>query len=206
VYNATHETGTIVVKPESGEVTLLLLSWSGGDKAALDQLMPIVYRELRRVAAGHLRWERPGHTLQTTALVHEVYLRLVDQSLVESHNRAQSFGIAANLMRQILVNHAERRRAAKRGGGNRVTLPESFAIPGQQPLDLLMLDQALNRLAIMDPRQARIVELRFFGGLTEQEIAEVVGVSTTTVEREWRTARSVLYKELSQSPATQQQP
>src|SRR5438270_11122047 len=119
------------VKPQAGEVTLLLQSWSGGDKAALDRLMPIVYRELRRVAAAHLRRERPGHTLQTTALVHEAYLRLVDQDSMQSHSRAQFFGIAANLMRQILVNHAERRQAAKRGGGNRVTLDESYALAGQ---------------------------------------------------------------------------
>jgi len=160
--------------------------------------MPIVYRELRRVAAGKLRRERAGHTLQTTALVHEAYLRLVDQGQAKSDTRAQFFGIAANLMRQILVNHAERRRAAKRGGGNRVTLQESCALTAQQPLDMLALDQTLNKMARFDPRQSRIVELRFFGGLTEDEIADVMEISTATVQREWRTARLVLYRELAE--------
>lgn len=185
-------------KPESGEATLLLLSWSRGDKTALDRLMPLVYRELRRLAASYLRRERGGHTLQTTALVHEAYLKLVDQSRVDVHSRSQFFAIAANLMRQILINYAERHRAAKRGGGNKVALEEAVALVGQPQLDLLALDQALNKLAEIDPRQSRIVELKFFGGLTEEEVAEVVGVSKITVQREWRTARAALHTELSQ--------
>ncbi|HTP34892.1 MAG TPA: sigma-70 family RNA polymerase sigma factor [Candidatus Acidoferrales bacterium] len=184
--------------PDAGEVTLLLRSWTRGDKTALDRLMPKVYRELRRVAAGQFRLERSGHTLQATALVHEAYLRLVGQTCVDCQTRAHFFGIAANLMRQILVNHAERRGAAKRGGGNRVTLRDAGAFTEQPLLDVLALDQALDKLAKFDPRQTRIVELRFFGGLSEAEIAELLGVSITTVEREWRTARAVLYKDLSQ--------
>jgi RNA polymerase sigma factor (TIGR02999 family) len=195
VYNSL-KAGGLVSKPEIGEATLLLQSWSRGDKTALDQLMPLVYRELRRLAANYLRRERGDHTLQTTALVHEAYLKLVDQTRVDIHSRSQFFGVAANLMRQILVNYAERHRAAKRGGGNKVALEEAVAIVGQPQVDILALDQALNKLAAVDPRQSRIVELRFFGGLTEAEVAEVVGVSQITVQREWRTARAVLHNEL----------
>ena len=188
-----------VQKPTTGEVTALLLSWSGGDQQALDRLMPLVYRELRRLAAAYLRRERSGHTLQTTALVHEAYFRLVDQTRIDCRSRLHFFGIAANLMRQILVNHAKRHRALKRGGGNMAPLEECEAIvPFQQqsPVDLIALDQALDRLAGLDPRQSRIVELRFFGGLTEEEMAEVLGVSPITVKRDWRIARAVLHEQL----------
>jgi RNA polymerase sigma factor (TIGR02999 family) len=191
---------------EPGDVTQLLQSWSGGDRGALEKLAPVVYRELRHLAAAYLRRERPGHTLQTTALVHEAYLRLVEQNRVQIQSRCQFFGIAAKLMRQILVNHAERRLAAKRGGGRQITLQEWHLSGGQKPVDLLALDQALERLTRLDPSQGRIVELRFFGGLTEDEIAEVMGVSRSTVEREWRTARAVLFKELSQPLAGGKQP
>lgn len=183
-------------KPEPGEVTRLLLSWSRGDRTARDQLMPLVYGELRRLAAGYLKRERSNHTLQPTGLVHEAYLRLVDQGQVECRTRAEFFGIAANLMRQILVNHAKRRQAAKHGGGNKVTLEEAIALVGQPELDLLGLDRALEKLAQLDPRQCRIVEMRFFGGLTEEEIAEVLEVSPNTVKRDWRTARAMLHNEL----------
>ncbi len=182
--------------PDGGDVTLLLRSWTAGDKTALDRLLPVVYRELRRVAAAQFRRERSSHTLQTTALVHEAYLRLVGQPNVDCRTRVHFFGIAANLMRQILVNHAKRRGAAKRGGGNRITLHDWVAST-QPELDLLALDQALDKLAQFDPRQTRIVELRFFGGLSEGEIADLLDVSISTVEREWRTAKAVLYKELS---------
>jgi RNA polymerase sigma factor (TIGR02999 family) len=182
--------------PEAEQVTLLLRSWSGGDKAALDQLVPMVYRELRRLAASSLKHERHGHTLQTTALVHEAYLKLVGQTQVDIRTRSHFLGIAANLMRQILVNHAKRREAAKRGGGNTMAMEEAIALIGRPHLDLVALDHALNKLAQLDPRQGRIVELRFFGGLTEEEISEVVGVSLSTVQRDWRTARTMLYKEL----------
>jgi RNA polymerase sigma factor (TIGR02999 family) len=182
---------------EPTDVTRLLLSWSGGDKNALNEIVPLVYRELRRLAAAYLRRERHDHTLQPTALVHEAYLRLVDQDRVDCHTRAQFFGIAANLMRQILVNHAKRRQAAKRGGGNRVSLDEAVIVSQQpQEVSLIALDDALEKLALLDPRQCRIVELRFFGGLTEDEIAELVGVSPFTVKRDWRIARAVLYDEL----------
>jgi RNA polymerase sigma factor (TIGR02999 family) len=183
-------------KAEPEELTRLLLSWSSGDRAALDQMVPFVYAELRRLAAGYLRRERPGHTLQTTALVHEAYLRLIDQNQVNSQTRGQFFAIAAHLMRQILVNHAEAHRAAKRGGGNKVALEEAAALMEQPGIDLIALHQAMNKLSALDPRQGRIVELRFFGGLTEEEIAGVIGISETTVRREWRTAKAVLHHEL----------
>jgi RNA polymerase sigma-70 factor, ECF subfamily len=158
--------------------------------------VPLVYRELRRLAAAYLRRERREHTLQPTALVHEAYLRLSDQTRVDCRTRAQFFGIAANLMRQILVNHARRHRAAKRDGGIRVTLDEAAGVAQHRVADMIALDDALERLALLDPRQSRIVELRFFGGLTEEEIAEIVGVSPSTVKREWRIARATLYDEL----------
>lgn len=182
--------------PEPGGVTRLLESWNRGDKSALDRLTPLVYRELRRLAAAYIRRERQDHTLQPTALVHEAYMRLVDQTHIHSANRSHFFAIAANLMRQILVNHAERHKAAKRGGGNKVPLEDNAAIAGPPKVDVLALNQALEKLAKLDPRQSRIVELRFFGGLTEEEIAEVLGVSPITVKRDWRTARAMLHNEL----------
>ena len=185
--------------PESSEVTVLLQSWRGGDPCALDQLTPLVYRELRRMAAGYLRQERGDHTLQPTALVHEAYLRLIDQRIADCHTRAQFFAIAANLMRQILVGHAKRHRAVKRGGGNKVALEDAggAAVQQQPEVDLIALNEALEKLAKLDPRQSRIVELRFFGGLTEEEIAEVLGVSPITVKRDWRIARAVLHDQLA---------
>jgi RNA polymerase sigma factor (TIGR02999 family) len=185
-----------MAQPELGDVTRLLQSWSAGDKNALSELVPFVYRELRRLAGAYLRRERQGHTLQPTALVHEAYLRLVDQTHVQSPNRARFFAIAANLMRQILVNHSKRHRAAKRGGGNKVAMEEGAGLVQQRDVDLIALDQALEKLAHIDSRQSRIVELRFFGGLTEDEIAEVLGVSPRTVKRDWRIARAVLNHEL----------
>ena len=181
---------------EPGDVTRLLHNWSCGDKEALNQLVPLIYRELRSLAAAFLRRERHDHTLQPTALVHEAFLRLVGQTRIDCRNRAQFFGIAANLMRQILVNHARRHGAAKRGGGNRVTLDDAMVATQPRADQLIALDDALEKLALLDPRQSRIVELRFFGGLTEDEIAEIVGVSPFTVKRDWRIARAVLYEEL----------
>ena len=183
-------------EPELKDVTRLLVSWSSGDKVALERLMPLVYSELRRLASQYLRRERPDHTLNTTDLVHEAYLILVKQDQVESHTRAQFFGIAANLMRQILVKHALRRRTAKRGGGNRVTLEDTLALVEQPRIDILALDRALEKLAVLDPRQSRIVELRFFGGSTEDEIAELLGISPSTVRREWRIAKALLRSDL----------
>src|ERR1051326_6435452 len=184
---------------DPGQVTLLLEAWGRGERKAFEELAPSVYRELRRLSASFLRRERPHHTLQPTALVHEAYLLLVDQTRIPAETRAQFFAIAANLMRQILVRHARRRRALKRGSGNKVELETASGASPPEQLDLVILDEVLRKLADIDPRQARIVELRFFGGLTEEEIAREVGVSVATVKREWRIARATLYDEMSRS-------
>jgi RNA polymerase sigma-70 factor (ECF subfamily) len=191
-----------VARDGSSDPTGLLLSSRGGDRAALDELVPLVYRELRRLAGGYLRGERPDHTLQPTALANEVYLRLVDQSRVELNDRAHFFAIAGRMMRRILVDHARRHRAQKRGGaGTLLTFDEEVGTAEQPVVDAIELDDALARLEEMDERQARVVELRFFGGLTVEEIAQALGVSTPTVKREWRTARAWLYQQLSQGDA-----
>ena len=179
-------------------VTQLLVGWSEGDKAALDQLVPIVYDELRRQAARYLRRERVGHTLQTTALIHEAYLRLVDQKHVRWQNRAHFFGIAAQLMRRILVDHARTKKRLKRGGSDlRVSLNEATALSKGQDLDVIGLDEALTRLEKIDEQQGKIVELRFFSGLTVEETAAVLGISTGTVKRDWSMAKAWLHRELS---------
>jgi RNA polymerase sigma factor (TIGR02999 family) len=195
VYNLV-ERGGVMTAPEAGDVTRLLQSWSGGDKKALGELVPLVYRELRGLAASYIRRERKDHTLQATALVHEAYMQMVDQTQVESPSRAQFFGIAANLMRQILVHHARKHRAAKRGGGNKVGLDEAVAVVAQREVDWIALDEALDQLAKLNPRQSRVVELRFFGGLTEDEMAEVLGVSVMSIKRDWRIARAQLHRQL----------
>ena len=184
--------------PDPAGVTRLLLLWSAGNRSALDELTPLVYRELRRIAGAYLRGERSDHTLQPTALVHEAYLKLVDQTHVQWQNRAQFFAIAATVIRRILVNHAEHVNAAKRGGGHKVALDEAAGLGmGREPeLDVIALNQALKKLASLDERQSRIVELRFFAGLTEEEIAEVMGLSAITIKREWRTAKAMLLNEL----------
>ncbi len=180
-------------------VTRLLQAWSGGDREALDRLFPTLYEELRRQAARHLRAERAGHTLQTTALVHEAYLRLVDQREVRCQNRAHFFGIAAQAMRRILVDHARSRHAAKRGGSAiQVPLEEAHAVADASGVDLLDLDEALTRLAALDPQQARIVELRYFSGMSIEETAEVLGISPATVKRDWSMARAWLRRELGE--------
>ena len=179
------------------EVTQLLVAWSNGDKAALDRLMPLVYTELRRLARHYMSRERPGHTLQTTALVNEAYLRLVEQEGMRWENRAHFFGIAAHLMRQILVDHARSRQAAKRGGAQvRLSLGEVDRIASRPDVDLIALDEALGRLEAIDPQKSRIVELRYFGGLGIEETAEVIGVSPATVKREWSMARAWLRSEV----------
>lgn len=178
-------------------VTDLLHDWSRGDRGALDSLMPAIYDELRRQAARYLRQERPGHTLQTTALIHEAYLRLVDQKNVQWQNRTHFFAIAAQLMRRILVDHARQRQAAKRGGDAlRVTLNESMALSEEPDVNLVALDEALNRLAEIDPQQARVVELRFFSGLSIEETAEALGISPRTVKRDWNVAKAWLRREI----------
>ncbi len=164
----------------------------------MDQLMPLVYDELRRLAQSHLRAERVGHTLQGTALVHEAYLRLIDQKQVHWQNRAHFFGLASQMIRRILVDHARGRKAAKRGAGApKLSLDDAIGVAGGRQLDLIGLDDALNGLAKIDPEQSRIVELRFFGGLSIEETAAVVGVSTATVNREWAAARAWLFREMS---------
>ena len=185
-------------EPSPPDVTRLLLDWSRGDQTALDRLMPLVYDELRAVAERSLRHERSGHTLQGTALVHEAYLKLVDQRQVRWQDRAHFFAVAAQLMRRILVDHARRHGAVKRGSGEpRFPLHEADAPAAAAPLvDWLALDCALDRLAALDERQARTVELRFFGGLTIEETAEVLRVSQATVKNDWTLARGWLYREL----------
>jgi RNA polymerase sigma factor (TIGR02999 family) len=178
-------------------VTQLLVEYRKGDRASLDEMLPIVYNELKRLASRYLDRERSGHTLQTTALVHEAYLRLVDQQNVNWKNRAHFLGLAAEMMRRILVNHARNRAAVKRGG-NPTRISLSFAEESTQPdIDLIALDQALTELAGLDSRKSRIVELKFFGGLTNDEAAEVMQISDATVEREWVVARAWLYHALA---------
>lgn len=180
-----------------GKLTLLLRAWGRGDAGAGDALLPLVYSELRRRAAAYLRRERAGHTLQPTALIHEAYLRLVGQDRVAWHNRAQFFGLAAQMMRRILVDHARAQRAAKRPpGAMKVSLDERMAQSDPADCDVLLLNQALDELAGLDPQQARIIELRYFGGLTEDEVADVLGVSRSTVTREWETARAWLFRRM----------
>ena len=179
-------------------VSALLQAWGRGDLRARDQLTPVVYGELRRRAAAYLRQERPNHTLQPTALVHEAYVRLIGQDRVAWQNRAQFFGIAAQMMRRILVDHARAHQAAKRPRGEwRVAVDEHHAIAAAPDCELMLLDQALTELAAFDPRQAQIVEMRYFGGLSEQEVAEVLAISRSTVTREWQSARAWLYRRIT---------
>ena len=181
-----------------GEVTQLLVAASKGDRKALDEMLPFVYAELRRLADGYLRDERRDHTLQPTALVHEAYLRLINQREVDWRNRAQFIGVAAQMMRRILVNHAAAKKADKRGGdAEKVTLDRAVEFMEERNLDVLEVDLALSRLAGVDERKARVVELRFFGGLTTEEIAQVLNVSVATIERDYVFARAWLRRELS---------
>ena len=187
----------------SSHITRLLVAWGEGNEQARDELLDAVYGELRRLAHHHLRRERPGHTLQTTALVHDAYLQLVDQRHVRWHNRAHFFGIAAHLIRRILVEYARRRSAGKRGGGAiNVALDPAMAVSHPRDVALVALDQALHALEKVDPQQSRIVELRFFGGLTVEETADVLGISPRTVKREWRMARAWLQRELESGGVT----
>jgi len=184
--------------PTSHEITQLLLAWSEGDRQALDRLVPLVYDELRRLAQSYMRKERAGQTLQTTALIHEAYLRLIDANRVQWQNRAHFFGVAARLMRQILVATARERGCQKRGGGTEhVSLDEAMVIDERLNEDLVALDEALGELAQFDGRKAQVVEMRFFGGLTEEEIAAALDISPETVRRDWRLARSWLRRKLS---------
>jgi RNA polymerase sigma factor (TIGR02999 family) len=180
-------------------LTQLLVDWGNGDNEALEKLTPLVYHELRRLASRYLQRERREHTLQSTALVHEAWLRLVDQNHVRWQSRAQFFGIAAEMIRRILIDHARNRQAAKRGDGAlKLSLDDALATPERRNLDLVALDDALKDLTKLDPKQGRLIELRFFAGLSIEESAEVLGVSPATVKREWAVAKAWLYRELSE--------
>jgi RNA polymerase sigma factor (TIGR02999 family) len=184
--------------PSSQEVTRLLLAWRDGDQEALEQLTPLVYGELRRMAHRFMRRERPDHTLQSSALVNEAYIRLIDCNQVDWQNRAHFFGIAAQMMRQILIDHARRHTRARRGGGLReVSFEETAVVSVERAAELIALDDALTALAAFDLSKSRIVELRFFGGLTNEEVGEVMGMSLRTIEREWRKAKAWLRRAIS---------
>lgn len=180
------------------ELTQLLIDWGNGRQDALEQLFPLVYQELRRIARRYMRRERSGHTLQTTAVVHEAYLRLIDQKHVQWQNRAHFFAIAAQMMRRILITHAQSHAYAKRGGGTfKVSLDEAAILSQERAGELIALDEALTSLTAIDPRRSQVVELRFFGGLSNEEIAEVLKVSPNTVTRDWNVAKAWLYREMS---------
>src|SRR6185503_3465608 len=182
----------------SQEITGLLVAWSNGDKEALHQLLPLVEKELHRLAAGYMRREKPGHILQTTALVNEAYCKLINQKNVHWQNRAHFFGIAAQLMRRILIDQARSKKRAKRGGSDiRVSFNEANILGQAKDLDIVALDEALERLAAIDEQQSRIVELRFFSGLTVEETAEVLSISPATVKRDWSMAKAWLHREIS---------
>ncbi|HEX3185805.1 MAG TPA: sigma-70 family RNA polymerase sigma factor [Pyrinomonadaceae bacterium] len=184
--------------PQTHRVTQLLIDWSNGDQSAFDKLMPLIDEELRRLAHHYMSRERAGHTLQTTALVNEAFVKLVNRKNLQWQNRAHFFGLAAQVMRTILVDHARSHASAKRGGGARnLELDEALLVSQQRASEVVALDEALNQLALIDPRQSRIVELRFFGGLTVEEAAEVLHVSPVTIKREWSTAKAWLYRELA---------
>ena len=186
--------------PTSSNVTQLLIDWRGGNSDALNQLMPLVYDELRGLAKRYMRRENASHTLQTNALVNEAYLRLINQQNVDWQNRAHFFAIAAQVMRHLLVDHARSKQYAKRGGGaQQITLDEGLAVSDDNSVELLSLHQALERLEKIDDRKSKIVELRYFGGLSTEETAEVLGVSEITIKREWAKAKAWLFRELSQS-------
>lgn len=179
------------------QVTKLLHDWSQGNKAALDQLMPVVYQELRRLANSYLKGERSDHTLQATALIHEAYIRLIDQNTPQWESRAHFFGVAARLMRQILIDHARTRAAARRGGDQqRISLDDALLFSDDQAAELVAFDEALNRLSAFDERKCRIIEMRSFGGMSVEETAEALGVSVPTIKREMRLARAWLRREL----------
>lgn len=188
-------------EPAVGDLSTLLRAWSGGDQSALDRLTPIVYAELHRLASRHMRRERPGHSLQTTALVNEAYMRLVDYKRMQWQNRAHFFAVSAQLMRRILVEHARRHNLKRGGGVLHISLDEAAMVGGDRGADpgveFVALDDALNALARLDPRKVQVVEMRFFGGLSVEETAEVLKVSSVTVKRDWSTAKLWLYRELA---------
>jgi RNA polymerase sigma factor (TIGR02999 family) len=184
-------------EPAVDDISALLRAWSGGDQSALERLTPIVYDQLHSLARRYLKRERPGHSLQATALVNEAYMRLVDQERMQWQNRAQFFAVSAQLMRRILVDHARRHNLKRGGGVLHVSLDEAAVVGGDQSADLVGLDDAMNALARLDPRKVQVVEMRFFGGLSVEETAEVLKISPVTVMRDWSTARAWLYRELT---------
>lgn len=190
------EVGRPAKAPEPGDVTRLLQAWQGGDRSALERLIPLVYGELHRLAERHLRKERPGHTLQPSAIVNETYLRLVQHPEGNWQNRVHFFAIASRAMREILVDYARRRAALKRGGGAALSKVETEAMTLPREVDVIAVDDALEKLATLDAEQAKIVELRFFGGLTVEEAAEALNISKATVHRKWAVARAWLHREL----------
>ena len=183
------------------DVTRLLINWGNGDQTALDELMPLVYEELRHLAGRYMRRENQGHTLQTSALVNEAYLRLVDQKKVRWQNRAHFYGVASQLMRRILVDHARSRSRAKRGGGAQMASLSDQPATAKEVTEVIALDDALKGLMEMDPRKSQIVEMKFFGGFTNEEVAEVLKVTSRTVEREWRKAKAWLHRSISKEVA-----
>jgi RNA polymerase sigma factor (TIGR02999 family) len=185
-----------VNQQDSHPISELLVRWKAGDQEALETLLPLVYKELRDIARYHLARERPGHTLQSAALVHEVYLRLLDQRPFDTENRAHFLAVASRLMRQILVDYARSHGAAKRGADRRVELDASLVLPQSRSTDVVALDDALTDLAKLDGQQGRIVELRFFGGLSIEEVAQVLGISPSTVKRDWNVAKAWLAREM----------
>ena len=189
---------------DTGDISTLLRAWTAGDLAALDKLTPVVYEELRRLARRYMRGERPGHTLQTTALVNEAYLRLVDCERMRWQDRAHFFAVAAQLMRRILVDHARRKLKLKRGGEvPHISLEEAATLSDRPDPHLIALDQAMDAFARIDPRKVRVVELRFFGGLSVEETAEVLAVSPVTVMLEWSSAKAWLYREMTHAASSQ---
>lgn len=189
-----------MTQPPTHEVTQLLIEWSNGDKAALDKLMPLIHEELRRLAHHYMSRERRGHTLQTTALINEAYLRLVNRKNVHWQNRAHFFAIAAQCMRSILVDHARGLAYAKRGGGGtKIPLDDAMTVSREKAAEVVALDEALLTLSELDPKQSRVVELRFFGGLTIEETAEVLDLSPATIKREWMSAKAWLFNQLNRN-------
>ena len=198
-YNSANRPMGEIVQPEAaaGEISGLLRDWSGGDQSALDKLTPIVYDELRRLARRYMKHERPGHSLQTTALVNEAYMRLVDYKRMQWQDRAHFFAVSSRLMRRILVERARRHNLKRGGGVHHVALDEAAMVSGDRATDLNALDDAMNALARLDPRKVQVVEMRYFGGLSVEETAEVLKVSPVTVMRDWNTAKAWLYRELT---------
>lgn len=185
------------MQSQSNDVTQLLIDWNNGDAEAVEKLLPVIYAELRKLAAHYLSKERSNHTLQPTALIHEAYLQLIEISRVNWQNRAHFFGVAARSMRHILVDHARSHQAAKRGGGYKVSISDGMAIAQPKDIDLILLDHALSQLNELDPQQSRVVELKFFGGLSIEEIAEALSISPATVKRHWASAKAWLNREIN---------